>query len=246
MPGYELVRTRHDYWHDLGHVTEDLYRSPAPTPADDRFVSLFRYGRETPYLRLSPFRRGVSALLAKKSTRDLVDEVLFAAGRNVFQGAWSEDQRPTVIAAATLGLPALRYAAELIYAVLSCDLYRLERWAAGDGVAVRFFKDVYQQPHLARLIVILRDSAGGVEPDELRERALGTYRRLSDSFKRLLNQRVRLEPQLPAITAYQAIFSNVNRTEFVSPRLKESENIQSAAREVERIAEEGADEILRA
>jgi hypothetical protein len=230
MPVYYLCRLHRDYWAEYGLIVEDLYLSPGYPLTDDRFAKLMDAGHETFFLRLSPFRQGVSALFADDSTRPhdsrRPDDLLYQLGRHIFQAAWHEDQRLGVMLATHFGLPQFRQAVELLYLCLSGELCELR--SAVDAYVLRFFEQVYAQPAIRDFLTMLQRLNGG-ELNDIPQQAQQLFARLAKAFSRFLNQPAQWAPASRAVPLYKLVFANYSRLPLLAAALGQQEEVKEAA-----------------
>ena len=234
MPVYYVCRIRRDYWSEYSLVVEDIYSSPGYSMIDERFVRLMDMGHETYYLRLSPFRAPVRAMIDGARTPEWeVDEALGELGRHVFEAAWHDDQRPAMLAATHFGLPTFRNAVELLYLCLSGDLCELR--SATDGRMLRFFTEVYPQPAIHALLTRLPGLDGG-QIGEMPRDALKRYGQLAKSFSRFLAVEVPWGRNPGPVPLYKLLFANFSRLDALAPVVRREAKAVGAMERLERDA----------
>jgi hypothetical protein len=227
MPAYYLCRVHSDFWTDYVLVLEDLYMSPGYPLIDERFVKLMRSGRDTFHLRLAPLRPLAAAHLEDCGEEgSATDRILKRIGKNVLQAAWHEDQRPGLLVAEHLDIPELRDAIELIYLVLSADLCYLRSIVDDDMMA--FFTNVYPQPAIRTGLSMLT-RLDGAELNELPDRALRLYARLSNSFSNLLHTEALWGETQVTMPLYKLVFANFTRMAEVGRTLSTTPAVREAA-----------------
>ena len=243
LPAYYLCRVRRDYWCNYGLVVEDLYTSPGYPIHDERFVQLMDLGREVYHLRLSQFRGGAGAMLDNGSAAspEDIDRLLYSVGRNVFDSAWHEDQRPGVLTADNLDLPFFKQAIELLYLSLSSDLCELRRAVTDD--ILRFLSEVYEQPAIRALMTKLPDLEGDALND-LPRSALSLYVRLSRDFSRFMNTEVAWGHKNRPTPIYKLVFANFSRLGLIATQLARSDAVEEARALLEGRAEAMIDELI--
>lgn len=224
MPVYYLCRVCRDYWSEYSLVVEDLYRSAGYPMLDERFVRLMAGGHETYYLRLSQFRG------AAGGESDEADDLLYHAGRHVFQAAWHEDQRPGVLIAGAFGLRSLREAVEVLYLCLSGELCALR--GATDARLLAFFESAYPQPAIRSFLVRL-GGLDGAAINGLPRCALGLYARLSAALGRFLAIEVPWGHRRTRVPLYKLVFANLARLGAVAAALAGEPPVGAAARRLE-------------
>jgi hypothetical protein len=245
MPVYYLGRLHRDYWAEYGLIVEDLYLSPGYPLTDDRFAKLMDAGHETFFLRLSPFRQGVSALFADRGIRPndsrRLDDLLYLLGRHIFQAAWHEDQRLGVMLATHFGLPQFRQAVELLYLCLSGELCELR--SAVDEQVLRFFEQVYPQPAIGDFLIMLQRLNGG-ELNDIPQRAQPLFARLAKTFSRFLNRPAQWAPASRAIPLYKLVFANYSRLPLLAAALGQQGDVKEAAAQLNEDARQIINQIL--
>ena len=232
-PVYYLCRIRRDYWSAYSLIVEDIYMSPNYPMTDERFVKLMDVGHEMYYLRLSHFREGVAKMLGKngKDSQWKVDEILYELGRHVFQAAWHEDQRPGILIAEHFGLRHFQRAIELLYLCLSGELCELR--GAVSKQMIRFFEEFYPQPPICTLLKQLT-LLDGKELNEIPQKALKLYSRLSRAFSRFLQMEVTWSNRRAVLPLYKLIFGNFYRMKLVAEALRENSEVSRGKEELEK------------
>lgn len=232
MPVYYLCRIRRDYWSEYSLIVEDLYRSEGYPMADERFVRLMEAGHEVYYLRLAQLREPVKAARGSggRRTEARTDELLYQAGRHIFQAAWHEDQRPGVLAATHFGLVHFRRSIELLYLCLSGELCELR--TATNEELLGFFENPYPQPAIH---AFLKRLAGmdGAAINEVPRKALGLYARLSSAFGRFLSMETACGRRRVPLPLYKVLFGNLPRLDPIAKGLKADPRAREAARRLE-------------
>jgi len=246
MPVYYLCRIRRDYWSEYTLIVEDLYQSAGYPVLDERFVRLMDGGHETYYLRLSQFREGVKTALPDKSSRSDTsewdtDDILYHTGRHVFQAAWHEDQRPGVLTATHFGLVNFRQAIELLYLCLSGELCELRN--ATNKRLLSFFEQTYPQPAIRAFLGVL-SGLDGAAINDLPQKALKLYARLSNAFSRFLSVEVPWGHRQVTTPLYKLVFGNFSRLALVADRLGEEACIRNAAQRLEEASQAIVGEIV--
>ena len=263
MPAYYLCRVRQSYWDEYALVVEDYYQSPGYPMTDPRFVHLMYLGKETYHLRLSPFREdtrtqieqlqgasvtpatypsGTLGALSPGLPVDTVDQLLFEAGRHIFQAAWHEDQIVGVLAARRLNLPTLNQAIELLYLCLSGDLCELRRILSEP--LCRFFEQVYVQPAIARFLRRLPEFDGRTLNLLSEERAQRLYRTLMGAFRRFLDVKVSWGMQRSLVPLYKLLFANIARLDLIADDLRDEPAVRDAGTVLEAAAQHTIDEMV--
>ncbi|MCI0413733.1 hypothetical protein L0222_13150 [bacterium] len=244
MPVYYLCRIHRDFWSEYSLIVEDLYRSPGYPSLDERFVKLMVGGHERYHLRISQFRRALAKLLLNQNetSEKKVDEILYNAGRHIYQAAWHEDQLPAVLCATHFSLPKFKQAVELLYVCLSGELCELRGMI--DDNLLQFFKKIDPQPAIAGLLRVLAVTEGSTI-NEISEKALKLYTRLNKAFGRFLRIDVIWgERQLP-VPLYKLVFANFSRLNLVSSALKKNDSLSLATTQLETEASAIIDEIVK-
>ena len=172
----------------------------------------------------------------------LTDDLLYHAGRHVFQAAWHEDQRPGMLTAAHFGLPDFSQAIELLYLCLSGELCELRQ--AADDRLLAFFEHTYPQPALRAFLEKLAGHDGAAINDIPRA-ALAAYARLSTAFSRFLGVDVPWGRDAIPRPLYKLVFANFARLEMVADRLQDNPVLQKAAETLNRESRTITDDILR-
>jgi hypothetical protein len=244
MPVYYLCRVRQDYWHEYSLIVEDLYLSPGYPLTDTRFVKLMHAGHDTYFLRLSPFREPVTALVQDDAGAGpgAVDTLLYTVGRHVLQAAWHEDQRPGVLVATHGDLPCFHQAIELLYLCLSGDLCELR--SAITPTMRRFFTQVYPQPAIHALLLQLQQLDGSAL-NALPQQALPLYVRLSQAFNRFLEVEIPWGHRQLQVPLAKLLWGNVSRLELVGSALKDHAAVREAGARLEAVAQEVIERVLR-
>lgn len=234
MPVYYFCRIRRDFWSEYTLIVEDLYRSPEYPVLDDRFVKLMSGGHEAYHLRLSQFRGGVTGLIKKEEEEEVsssqIDEMLYNLGRNVFQAAWHEDQRPAVLAATHFELPKFRNAVELLYICLSGELCELR--SVVDERLLSFFVTIYPQPAMHAFLSLLTRLDGG-SINEMPQKAAKLYSKLSKAFGRFLRTEIPWGSRKVRMPVYKLIFGNFTRLDLVAADARQNETLQKTAGQLE-------------
>lgn len=246
MPVYYLCRIRRDYWSHYSLIVEDIYLSPGYPMPDERFVRLMEFGHEIYYLRLSPFRERIKA--NDRQDRDglrsravFVDDLLYCAGRHVFQAAWHEDQRPGMLIAARFDLPRFKETIELLYLCLSGELCALRNATSPDLIA--FFETAYPQPDIHAFLKML-GRLDGAAINDLPRRALNQYSRLARSFRRFLECKAPWGQNRLSTALHKIALANFDRLPMVADMLKAHPAVRDAARILENESQTVSAEIL--
>ena len=244
MPVYYLCRIHRDFWSEYSLIVEDLYRSPGYPSLDERFVKLMVGGREKYHLRLSQFRRIVAKLLftQNETSEKKVDEILYNAGRHIYQAAWHEDQLPAILCATHFSLPKFKQAVELLYVCLSAELCEVR--GIIDDNFLKFFQKVDFQPAIVRLLRLLTTMEGSAI-NEIPEKALKLYCRLNKAFGRFLRMEVEWSERRLQVPLYKLVFANFSRLNLVSSALKKNDSLTHASELLEAAACAIIDEILK-
>jgi hypothetical protein len=223
MPVYYLCRTRADYWSEYSLVVEDLYLSRGYAMHDARFARLMHHGHETFFLRLSPYRSVVGRQFKLNTTA--LDDFLVDLGQHVFQAAWHEDQQAGMAVAEHLDLPAFRQALELLYLCLSGELCELRQ--SVNIQLLKFFDVVYEQAAIGGFLRVLAD-LDGAALNELPERALDLYGRLSRSFNAFLDVEVPWGYRHMKLPLYKLVFGNFGRLTMIGRSLSNDPTVGEA------------------
>lgn len=246
MPVYYLCRIYRDYWSNYGIIIEDIYMSPGFPLNDERFVKLMARGHEVYYLRLSPFRNQVMAMVtAKKSDQQkpAVDETLYKLGRYVFQAAWHEDQQVGIGAAKSFDLPQFRDAIELLYLCLSGELCEIR--SKIDEQMFQFFDEIYPQQAIKNFLNMLT-RLDGEALIHLPQKALKLYIRLSRAFSKFLRLEITWGNRHLNIPLFKLIFGNFRRLDLLSKKVKGDLKAKDAAAHLESVASNIISELLSA
>jgi len=243
-PVYYLCQIHQDFWAEYSLIVEDLYRSPGYPSIDDRFVKLMTGGHEHYYLCLSPFRRGVLKLLLNQNeaSEEKVDEMLYKAGRHIYQAAWHEDQLPAVLCAQHFAMPRFRQAIELLYVCLSAELCDLR--AVIDEHFLQFFTKVDCQPAIAGLLSLLSGMDGSAM-NKIPEKALKLYCKLNKAFSRFLKMEVHWGERRLRVPLYKLVFANFSRLNLLRSSLTTSDSLGQAATLLEMEASSIIGEIVK-
>lgn len=237
LPVYYLCRIHRSHWSDYSLIVKDVYRSDGYPMYDERFIKLMRGGHESYYLRLSPFRSAVRAMLTngKPASALDIDDLLLDVGNAVFESAWHEDQRPGILTAEYFDIPHLREAIELLYLCLTSELCELR--AKISTPLVKFFETVYPQPGIHRFLQNL-DQLSGSDINDLPEQALKLYARLTRAFGQFLQTEVRWGTRQEKVPLYKLIFANFTRVRSIADSIKEHADIKKAADRLDKTAQE--------
>ena len=243
MPVYYLCRIRRDYWSEYSLIVEDLYQSSGYPMVDERFVRLMDGSHEMYYLHLSQFRDSVKATSKDKSDSSelKIDDIIYNAGRHVFQAAWHEDQRPGVLTATHFDLVHFNRAIELLYLCLSGELCELRN--ATNQTLLSFFETTYPQP-VIRAFLELLGGLDGAAINELPRKALKLYARLSAAFGRFLAVEVKWGHRQATVPLYKLVFGSFSRLALVAKGLKDDKHISEAAQKLEQESQAIATEIV--
>jgi hypothetical protein len=246
MPTYYISRTTSDYHSVYNLIVEDLYTSPG-YPKKDRFIKMMRYGHEEYYLCLSSFRDDLSRMkTAKLSTATQKDEMLYDAGRYVFDSAWHEDQQLSMLAADHLDMPNLRYAIELIYLCASGELCELRNAVMKQPALTDFFQTVYAQPAIYAFLKTITDQPGEAL-NTYQKRAIKCYGLLSQAYAGFLaNTEIRWGMRSVNIPIYKILFANISRIGSITDQLKQNggASLKKACKALDTYSKEIADTIL--
>ncbi len=270
MPVYYLCRIRRDYWSQYSLIVEDLYLSPGYPMPDERFVRLMEFGHEIYYLRLSQFRERVKSFIGtfrlrsasyggqdgtaaspspKKQPSALpeafrdeqVDDLLYRAGRHIFQAAWHEDQRPGVLTAAHFGLPHFKETIELLYLCLSGELCELRNATTPD--LIEFFESAYPQPGIHAFLKLL-GHLDGAAINHVPRKALTLYTRLAGSFRLFLDCKAPWGRYRLPMAVRKIVLGNFGRLPMVADILKNDDAIRQAVQTLENESQSVTAEIL--
>jgi len=236
MPSYYLCRKRYDHIAPYGVIVEDVYRSEGYPMPEERFVKLMDCGKEKYHLRLAVFREKLRERLVPEEGIPMeyrLDAALFTTGRQVFQAAWHEDQRPALQAAVHFELDLFQQAIELFYLALSGELCDLRRHI--DDHLLDFFATVYPQPAIHAFLQQLR-ALDGEAINNIPKKALVQYSRLTRAFGIFLRVEVAWGNRKTAMPLYKLLFGNFSRLEKVGPMLKNDPELAPAISQLERQA----------
>ena len=242
MPVYYVCRVQSDYWSDTRLIVEDYYLSAGYPLADERFARLMQSGHEVFFLRVSTFRQAVEACLETPEPAERqIDAALFEVAQTVLQSAWHEDQRLAIKVARHFHLPRLVEAIELLYLTLNADLSEVRD---GTNPAVlRFFKEVYPQPGILRLLRLL-STADGTAVAALPQRAKHLYGRLLSAFSRFLGTEIPWGREAVRMPLWRAVYGNYGRMSLVGEALAGHPAVCKARSALEPGATEICEEVL--
>ena len=243
MPVYYLCRIHRDFWSEYSLIVEDLYRSPGYPFLDERFVKLMIGAQEKYHLRVAQFRRPAARLLLRngEASETRVDEVLYTAGRHIYQAAWHEDQLPAILCANYFSLSSFKQAVELLYVCLTAELCELR--AIIDEDLLKFFKKIDFQPAIGRLLQILSETDGSTI-NKISEKALQQYTRLNKAFGRFLRIQVTWGERQNLVPLYKLVFSNFTRLSQISSEFFLNSTVSLAVAQLETEASAIIDEML--
>ncbi len=241
LPAYYVCRIREDYW-GYGLIVEDLFMSKGYPLDDERFVPLMTLGRETFFLRLSPFRKSLRFRgdVGPRSA-DEIDADLYDIGRYVLQAAWHEDQRPGILAARHLRLPRFQQAIELMYLCLSGDLCSLRSVISESFIG--FFESNYPQPAIAEFLRGI-ERLDGVTLTAVPRDVLQLFERLSRAFEQYLATTVRWGHTRVEVPLHKLLFANAARFKLVADVVVEDPVVCERGLVLERVADEIIQTIL--
>ena len=211
LPSYYLYRTSSDYFGVFSLILEDYHRFKAFDDFGgvwDPVTSTSRHGAVERLLRLSPLRREAE-IVCRELSRGIVtptapdplsgwvdsradrraslDQLLYDAGRLVFDAAWHDDQRLAFATCELLDMPRFRCTLELLYLCLGGDLTRLRAVGGGRrGAALTsLFRRGYPQPAIVALVRRLADGDGAAVSIARRDAEVA-WRRLARLFSGLM------------------------------------------------------------
>ncbi|MBN2372928.1 hypothetical protein JXL19_03970 [bacterium] len=235
MPVYYLCRSCMDYWEQYGLIVQDIYKSPGYPIDDERFVKLMNAGHEVFALRLSWFREPVLKGLAKNGIKDdterQVDRILYNTGRYVFQSAWHEDQRLGVKVSIHFGLENFLHCVELLYLCLNAELCELR--SSIDDDMMLFFDQIYPQPAIHSFLKKTLKNLDGGQLNEIPQKALSLYSRLSISFSQFLDTEISWGYHRIRIPLYKIIYGNFYQLDIVGRILREDHEVKNGAARLE-------------
>lgn len=229
MPVYYICHTHRDYWAEYSLIVQDIYKSPCYPMYDERFVKLMYAGHEVYYLRLSHFREALAKSIVVEDENEFeeeLDETLYNLGRYVFQSAWHEDQQFGIMVANHFGLKSFCNCIELLYLCLSVELCEL-RTAVNDQMLL-FFDRFYPQPAIHSFLEDTLPNLGGSELNQIPQKALCLYTRLSRSFSHFLGTEVIWGYRKINLPLYKIIYGNFTRLNLVGKELEDNYSVKNA------------------
>jgi hypothetical protein len=175
--------------------------------------------------------QGREANSAHSSVHEDIDRVLYDVGRYVLSAAWHEDQTLGLLAAKHFQLPNFARAIEILYLALSGDLCDLRALAQSELV-VGFLRTVYPQPAISSFLSLLASLDGAVL-NQIPDKALKLYSRLSRAFGQFIEVPVTWGHRRVKLPLYKLIFANTSRLAQVAVELQETPHIRQAADRLE-------------
>ena len=221
LPLYYLCRTKSDNYCSYKLIIEDIYKSSNFPIEDERFVLLYLRNREQSSLRLSQFR---SQLI---TSADNPDEQLYSMGRYIFQNAWHEDQYPALVTADLLELDYFPQTLELLYLILSGNLYELRNAIGIEPIIKHHLKIIYPEKAITKLICSLqaRDIS---EIKAIASQAQVHFCQLENSFTKLLQSPLFWGYRNRKIPLFKIIYGNFFRADKIKNDLAKKEDLHKA------------------
>ena len=237
MPVYYLYRKMRCWDANYHFVIEEFYTSPGYPRQNTKFIKLMHGGHETFYLNMAPFRTPYAEMTRQKDPEDRrqIDDFLCdGVGRHVFQSAWHEDQQLGNAISKVLDLPEFQYAIELLYLCLSADPCEL-RSAVTEEMKL-FFRNIYPQPAICRLLEILPGFDGALL-NNLSNMALDLYKYLSKEFGRFLASEILWGHLGEPTPLWKIIYANSSRLETIGRALRAAPRIDKAKQRLMKVSQ---------
>ncbi|BBO80662.1 hypothetical protein DSCO28_12280 [Desulfosarcina ovata subsp. sediminis] len=240
MTGYYICRIVDIYYADFNSlIVEDLYCSPGYPMPDKRFVRLMRGGRETSFLRLSPYRSQIEKRIEAQQDPEHPweaepDQLQYDLGRYVLNPAWHEDQYPGMHAADHFELRKFPQAIELLYMELSGELCELRGQL--DPKENDILQSTVSHPFLFGFLKMLEE-LNGTELNELPKEGLIHYINLQKAFSEFLGIEIPWGRHKTKMSLNTLLLSNFSRLDLVGKALKKSETALEAKRQLEATAQ---------
>lgn len=243
LPVYYLCRIKKGYWGESSIVVQDIYMSSDYKIDDERFVKLIRMGRESYFLRLSQFRckLKLSSKLTDTDEKRKKDNILYELGRNIFQVAWHEDQRMSILTARYFGIKHFQNAIELLYLCLNSELCELRSKVESD--LLQNYLAIYPCQPIADFITKIKGLEGSVL-DKLPNQVLRQYSKISSAFNKFLKTEIKWGVHECSMPLYKILFGNFSRLESVGDKLRQNPQISKSKKELEDISAQVISDIL--